>query len=81
MVAKQQPISFLFVIENSLQAMPGVEGFIGVNDIPGNNSLPAYTAPMGGEIFSSGRIDYAGQPLGLILADSYEHARYMKQQP
>jgi len=58
----------------NLQTLPGVQGFIGANDVPGQNRLPLSLE--GYELFSSGDIGFVGQALGLILADTYEHARY-----
>jgi len=56
--------------------MPGVEAFISAEDIAGVNN--ASNGKNGvDEIFSTGRIHYAGQPIGLILADTYEHAQYV----
>ncbi|KDR17215.1 hypothetical protein L798_08320, partial [Zootermopsis nevadensis] len=53
--------------------MPGVVAFLSAKDIPGENSF----IPLGlislfedEELFCSGDIKYAGQPLGLVLAES-----------
>jgi len=53
--------------------MPGVEAFISAKDIVGENNLSLLEARE--EVFSSGHIFYAGQAIGLILADTYEHAQ------
>jgi len=59
--------------------MTGVQAFVNFSDIPGVNSVTDLGLIQGDivqeEIFSSGKIHYAGQALGLILADTYEHAR------
>lgn len=56
-------------------AMPGVEQFISAEDIPEggqNNAFANYkNFPLGSEeIFSTGKIEFAGQPIGMILAES-----------
>ncbi len=61
--------------------MPGVKSFVSAANIPsdGVNSVSGTISTSEGvtneEIFSSGRINYSGQAIGLIVADSYEHAR------
>jgi len=54
--------------------MPGFEAFVSAKDIVGENDA-FNLIPGTEEIFSSGRILYAGQAIGLVLADSYEHAQ------
>ncbi len=60
--------------------MPGVVAYYGASDIPGVNSVTGQieTGPgvINEEIFSSGAIYYCGQPIGMIVADTYEHAMY-----
>lgn len=60
-------------------AIPGVVQFISVSDIPQggeNNAFSRYTAwPLPAEeVFSSGNIEFAGQAVGLILAESQQVA-------
>ena len=55
-----------------LKALPGVRHFIDHTCVPANNNWVPW--PEGEEIFSSGKIHYAGQAIGLILADSLELA-------
>ncbi len=61
--------------------MPGVKAFISASDIPegGINGVTGTIESGQGitneEIFSTGRIHYAGQAVGLIVADTYEHAK------
>ncbi|KAK3747538.1 hypothetical protein RRG08_030071 [Elysia crispata] len=57
--------------------LPGVVGFIGAGDIPPggeNNFIPAnyhlYEPDWKDELFVTKDIDYAGRPIGLILAES-----------
>lgn len=55
--------------------LPGVLKYISVSDIPKggvNNFMPASFDPE--ELFSSGDVLYAGQALGLIIADTQRHA-------
>ena len=62
-----------------MQAMPGVVAYFGYADIPGINSVTGQIESGEGvtneEIFSAGRLHYAGQPVGVIVADTYEHAK------
>ena len=53
-------------------AMPGVVDFVEAADIPGVNSWKPYGVTE--EIFSSGRVNYAGQSIGLIIAETREIA-------
>ena len=53
-------------------ALPGVRHFIDHTCVPGMNSWVPWNFPE--EIFSSGKIHYAGQSIGLILADTPELA-------
>ena len=68
--------------------MPGVHSFVNHADIPGMNTVDGnqVTEPL----FAINRSEYAGQAVGLILADTFEHAReaakavvisYSNQQP
>ena len=55
-----------------MQAVAGVVDFVTADDVPGVNSWKPYGVAE--EIFSSGRSHYAGQSLGLVLADTRETA-------
>ena len=63
------------------QATPGVVSFVSASDIPGVNSvwgdLERQPKPKSRneEIFCSGHVYYAGQAIGVIVAESYELAR------
>ena len=52
--------------------MPGVVDYVNAADIPNINSIDG-VLPV--QIFAETRSYYAGQPVGLIIADTYEHAR------
>eukprot|EP00095_Tigriopus_kingsejongensis_P005797 maker-scaffold88_size394946-snap-gene-2.26 protein:Tk05797 transcript:maker-scaffold88_size394946-snap-gene-2.26-mRNA-1 annotation:"hypothetical protein DAPPUDRAFT_313254" len=58
-------------------AMPGVVGYVDHTDIPGLNSTDGLEET--DVIFTPGSVSYAGQAIGLIVADSYEHAREAAQ--
>lgn len=53
-------------------AMPGVVNFVDAADIPGINCWKPYGPNE--EIFSSGKVNYAGQSIGLIIAETREIA-------
>lgn len=54
--------------------MPGVASILFAKDIPGVNSfLPTPLQPE--KLFCDDFVDYNGQAIGLVLADSYEEAR------
>ncbi len=55
-------------------AIPGVVAFLDHSDVPGANNV-AVMGPHVEEIFSSGRVHYAGQSLGLIVAESADLAQ------
>ena len=57
---------------SSFQALPGVRHFIDHTCIPARNAYVPWAEIE--EIFSSGKIHYAGQSIGLILADTRELA-------
>lgn len=60
----------------SLQATPGVVAYFGANDIPGQNKVQPYPGPtFKEELLCSGTIGYAGQPIGVIVAESSGIAR------
>lgn len=52
--------------------MEGVVDFVDANDIPGVNGWKPYGVTE--EIFSSGKVHYAGQSIGLIIAQTRELA-------
>jgi xanthine dehydrogenase/oxidase len=53
-------------------ALPGVIAFIDYRDIPGQNK--ASTGSHLEEIFSAGKLHYAGQAVGLVVAETRELA-------
>ena len=55
-------------------AMPGVVDFVDHRDVPGTNNWKPYGHNQAEEIFSSGKINYAGQSLGLIIAETRDIA-------
>lgn len=55
-----------------LQALPGVKHFIDHTCVPGRNSWVPWADAE--EVFSTGKIHYAGQSIGLILAETPELA-------
>ena len=57
-------------------AMPGVVDYLDHNDIPGKNTVNTAVFDSTGseQLFTTGRVYYAGQAVGLILADSFETA-------
>ncbi|XP_069792527.1 xanthine dehydrogenase/oxidase-like isoform X2 [Narcine bancroftii] len=57
-------------------AMPGAVAVLTAEDIPGSNTFmpPPYVVE---EIFSSGPLLFAGQPIALCVADSQQHALQM----
>ena len=61
---------------DSLKATPGVVAYFGANDIPGKNKVQPYPGPtFKEELLCSGTIGYAGQPIGIIVAESSGVAR------
>ena len=52
--------------------MPGVIAYLDANDIPGVNDWK--TGPTPEPVFSAGKIEYAGQAIGLIVAETREIA-------
>ena len=58
--------------------MPGVVSFVDFHDVLGINSVTGQVVSdpqITEEIFSSGHLYYAGQAIGLIVADTQERAR------
>ena len=53
--------------------MPGVVAYVDHNDIPGKNSS-ILSDEFSEEIFTTGKVHFAGQGVGLILARSFEEA-------
>ena len=56
----------------SFKAMSGVLAYVDVNDIPGVNDWKPLRTPE--PVFSTGRSEYAGQAIGLIVAETREIA-------
>ena len=54
--------------------MPGVVAYVDHTDIPGKNDALLDEETSIEQIFTSGRVFYAGQAIGLILANSFEEA-------
>ena len=54
--------------------MPGVVAYVDHTDIPGKNDATLDYPLSYEQIFTSGRVFYAGQAIGLILANSSEEA-------
>ncbi|WP_020699341.1 xanthine dehydrogenase molybdopterin binding subunit [Reyranella massiliensis] len=52
---------------------PGVSAVLAAGDIPGTNDVAA--VGQGEPLFAVNRVDYAGQPLALIVAESLDAAR------
>ncbi|XP_068084723.1 uncharacterized protein [Anabrus simplex] len=79
-LAKEGPGSIAEIDTSSALAMDGVVAFLGAEDIPGKNNFTKFTPvlynmPNVEEIFSSGKILHAGQPVGIIVATSQRAAR------
>jgi xanthine dehydrogenase/oxidase len=53
--------------------MPGVVSYVDYKDIPGRNSA-IQDEGFNEELFSSGKVNYAGQAIGLIVANTFEEA-------
>ncbi|XP_067011294.2 xanthine dehydrogenase/oxidase [Anabrus simplex] len=53
-------------------SMPGVVSFLGAENIPGENNFaaPLFNMDNKEELFCSGKILYAGQPVGMVLAET-----------
>ena len=50
--------------------------YFGANDIPGKNKVQPYPGPTyNEELLCSGTIGYAGQPIGVIVAESFSIAQ------
>ncbi|XP_042871768.1 indole-3-acetaldehyde oxidase-like [Penaeus japonicus] len=54
--------------------LPGVVAVITAEDIPGVNDFAAEAGTQAEEVFASGKVLYAGQGIGLVIAESYEVA-------
>jgi xanthine dehydrogenase/oxidase len=53
--------------------MPGVVAYVDYKDIPGKNSAILDNG-FNEQLFSSGKVFYAGQAIGLIVANTFEEA-------
>src|SRR5258708_23695267 len=58
----------------AVASAPGVVAVLGPRDIPGKN----YVAPVGQNepLFAFEQIDYAGQPLAMVVAETLDAARH-----
>jgi len=54
-------------------AMPGVAGFVSAADIPGANDIAPILS--GEPCLAEGVVEYHGQPLGAVAAETFEQAR------
>jgi len=54
-------------------AMAGVRGFFTAKDVDGSNKVKGDKNPE--ELFASDKVQYCGQPIGLVVADSFDIAR------
>ncbi|MBX9942966.1 MAG: xanthine dehydrogenase molybdopterin binding subunit, partial [Reyranella sp.] len=59
---------------SAVATAPGVVAVLGATDVPGRNDV----APVGeGEpLFAAGRVDFAGQPLAMVVAATLDAARH-----
>ncbi len=63
--------------------MSGVVAWVSASDVPGVNSVTGYPTPQPPdrpyavleEIFATDRSHYAGQAVGLVVADTRDHAK------
>ncbi|XP_067007633.2 uncharacterized protein [Anabrus simplex] len=79
-LAKEGPGTIAKIDTSAALAVPGVVSFYAADDIPGKNnytlfSPELYDMPDAEEIFSSGKVLFAGQPVGVIVATTQEVAR------
>ena len=58
---------------------PGVAGFFGAGDVPGDNCVGAVVHDE--DLFADGAVTCVGQPIGLIVADSEAQARAAARWP
>ena len=60
--------------------LPGVEAFIAAKDLPKHRNLISYgvLAKADEPIFAGERVEYYGQPLGLVLATSQASLGYLQ---
>ena len=59
----------------AVAALPGVVAVLGPNDVPGKNDVSA--SGKGGEpLFAVDRVEFAGQPLAMVVAVSLDAARH-----
>lgn len=63
------------VTEHHLAALqkPGVAGYFGAKDVPGGNDMGAVVHDE--ECFASEVVTCVGQPIGVVVADTEQHAR------
>ncbi len=59
----------------AVAALPGVVAVLGAHDVPGTNDVSA--SGKGGEpLFANERVEFAGQPLAMVVATSLDAARH-----
>lgn len=76
-ISKQGNAGIASIDPSKALSQPGVVRYISIADIPKggvNNFQPPSITHIPEEIFASSRSEYAGQPVGLIVADSQHHA-------
>ena len=59
---------------SAVATAPGVVAVLGVTDVPGRNDVSA--VGQGEPLFASGRVEYAGQTLAMVVATSLDAARH-----
>lgn len=62
-------------IEKALQA-PGVVKVVLAKDIPGENNISPFSFFQKEELFASDEVNFAGQPLGMVIAETERQARF-----
>jgi len=55
------------------RGFPGVRGVLAAGDVPGENQIGSTV--MDEELLADGRVNYAGQPVALVIAETAEAAR------
>ncbi|KAF6212617.1 hypothetical protein GE061_013143 [Apolygus lucorum] len=76
-ITNRGPTELARVDATKALAMTGVVSFFSAQDIPGKNSFVTVIPPLmveHEEIFCSGKVLYAGQPVGIIVATTQEMA-------
>ncbi|GLV36464.1 Aldehyde oxidase 3 [Carabus blaptoides fortunei] len=75
-LAEAKPLSTVKNVDTSeALKMPGVRAYVNYKDVPGSNSFsPPNLSPTKEVLFVEDIVLYNGQPMGLILADTRDHA-------